>query len=350
MQRRTLGLIVLSAALVTIMLLIVSRPDTGVRAADRAAAAEMTRAHDATLIVGPGRVEPISEEIAVSGEVPGRLRAVRVDEGDRVTKGQVVAEVEPAEYRARLAAARAALSMAQSRGAAPRQRLAERGARGGAGGGGAGGGGRAAGRGGTPAARDALRRGRDRARGAGARGTRRARRRGAACRTARACPRGRRRRARRRARPARAAVALAEAQVDEAAVLLEKTLVRSPVDGLVLRRHLRPGESLAVLPVPSPIVTLADVSALRVRVDVDESDIGGLRVGQAAWVTADAYGSRRFAGRVVRVGEMLGRARIRTDDPAERIDHKVLETLIELEASARLPIGLRVDAFITRVN
>ena len=50
------------------------------------------------------------------------------------------------------------------------------------------------------------------------------------------------------------------------------------------------------------------------------------------------------------VGEMLGRARIRTDDPAERIDHKVLETLIELESSARLPIGLRVDAFITRVN
>jgi HlyD family secretion protein len=149
---------------------------------------------------------------------------------------------------------------------------------------------------------------------------------------------------------ARAAIALAEAQVDEAAVLLEKTLVRSPVDGLVLRRHLRPGESLAVLPVPSPIVTLADVSALRVRVDVDESDIGGLRVGQAAWVTADAYGSRRFGGRVVRVGEMLGRARIRTDDPAERIDHKVLETLIELESSARLPIGLRVDAFITRVN
>ena len=74
MQRRTLGLIVLSAAIVTITLLIVARPDTGVRAADRAAAAEMTRAHDATLIVGPGRVEPISEEIAVSGEVSGRLQ------------------------------------------------------------------------------------------------------------------------------------------------------------------------------------------------------------------------------------------------------------------------------------
>jgi multidrug resistance efflux pump len=148
---------------------------------------------------------------------------------------------------------------------------------------------------------------------------------------------------------ARAAIGLAEAQVDEAEVLLEKTRVRSPVDGLVLRRHLRPGESLAVLPVPSAIVTLADVSTLRVRVDVDEADIGGLRVGQAAYVTADAYGTRRFAGRVVRVGEMLGRARIRTDAPTERIDHKVLETLVELDPAARLPIGLRVDAFIARV-
>ena len=114
MQRRTLGLIVLTVAAVTTMLLIASRPDTGVRAADHTAVADTTRAHDAALIVGPGRVEPISEEIAVSGEVPGRLRAVRVDEGDRVTKGQVLAEVEPAEYRARLAAARAALSIARA--------------------------------------------------------------------------------------------------------------------------------------------------------------------------------------------------------------------------------------------
>jgi hypothetical protein len=41
---------------------------------------------------------------------------------------------------------------------------------------------------------------------------------------------------------------------------------------------------------------------LRVRVDVDESDVAKLRVGQSAYVTADAYGDRRFTGRVVRIG------------------------------------------------
>jgi len=58
------------------------------------------------------------------------------------------------------------------------------------------------------------------------------------------------------------------------------------------------------------------------------------------------YGERKFAGRVIRIGGMLGRKNIRTDEPSERVDTKILETLIELDAGASLPIGLRVDAFI----
>jgi HlyD family secretion protein len=76
--------------------------------------------------------------------------------------------------------------------------------------------------------------------------------------------------------------------------------------------------------------------------------VAAVHVGQTAWVTADAYGERRFAGRVIRVGEMLGRKNVRTDDPAEKVDTKVLETLVELDEGTRLPIGLRVDAFLAR--
>ena len=72
------------------------------------------------------------------------------------------------------------------------------------------------------------------------------------------------------------------------------------------------------------------------------------RCETGAWVTADAYGERRFAGRVIRVGEMLGRKNVHTDDPAEKVDTKVLETLVELDEGTRLPIGLRVDAFLAR--
>jgi hypothetical protein len=63
-------------------------------------------------------------------------------------------------------------------------------------------------------------------------------------------------------------------------------------------------------------------------------------------VTADAFGTRRFAGRVFRVGQMLGKKNVRTDEPTERVDQKVLETLVELEDGHELPLGLRVRAFL----
>ena len=350
MSTRRLLTILGAAAAAALFALLTPRPTATARSAGDppAAAAPATAGRDATLIVGPGRVEPISEEIAVSGEVPGRLRTVLVDEGDRVVRGQVIAEVEPAEYRARAAAARAALGIARAeetrlingargeereearaaaaqarevaqQAAAERRRRETLFAEG-------------------VIAREELERAVRDERVAAARRTEQEERARVVDAAARADERER----------ARAAGALAGAQLAEAEVLLEKTRVRAPVDGVVLRRHLRAGESLAVLPVPSPIVTLADVSTLRVRVDVDEADIDGLRPGAEAWVTADAYGDRRFPGRVVRVGEMVGRTNIRTDRPAERIDHKVLETLIALGPSARLPVGLRVDAFIRR--
>ena len=143
-------------------------------------------------------------------------------------------------------------------------------------------------------------------------------------------------------------VALARATLSEARAVLAKTVVRAPISGVVLRRHKQSGESVALDSPAAAIVTLADTRTLRVRIDVDERDVAAVHVGQTAWVTADVYGERRFAGRVIRVGEMLGRKNVRTDDPAEKVDTKVLETLVELDEGTRLPIGLRVDAFLAR--
>jgi multidrug resistance efflux pump len=137
----------------------------------------------------------------------------------------------------------------------------------------------------------------------------------------------------------------ARAAVDEARALLEKTFVRAPIDGVVLRRHRRAGETVSTQ-FESPVVTIADRSRLRVRIDVDEADVAQLREGQAAYVTADAFGTRRFSGRVMRVGQVLGRKNVRTDEPTERVDTKVLETLIELADGRELPLGLRVQGFI----
>ena len=146
-------------------------------------------------------------------------------------------------------------------------------------------------------------------------------------------------------RRSEAAVAVAQAQLAEARAYLEKTYVRSPLDGVVLRKFRHPGESVSTQ-FDSPIVTLADDSSLRVRLDVDETDVARLRVGQHSFVTAEAYGTQKFTGQVIRVGRILGKKNVRTDEPSERVDTKILETLVELDPGQKLPLGLRVDAYV----
>jgi multidrug resistance efflux pump len=139
----------------------------------------------------------------------------------------------------------------------------------------------------------------------------------------------------------------ARARLDQARAMLAKTYVRSPIDGTILRKHHRTGESVSnFTTTPDPIITLGDKSVLRVRVDVDETDVSKLAAGQKVYVTADAYGGKRFWGHVIRVGAQLGRKNVRTDEPTERVDTKILETLVELDRGTDLPVGLRVDAFI----
>jgi HlyD family secretion protein len=145
---------------------------------------------------------------------------------------------------------------------------------------------------------------------------------------------------------ARAGVIEARARRAEAQARLDKSFIRSPIAGVVLRKRLRTGESVSPESANDSIFTIGDTSALRVRVDVDERDVGGISVGQRVYVTAEAYGARKFTGRVVQIGQVLGRKNVRTEEPTERVDKKILETLVELDAGQRLPPGLRVDAFI----
>jgi HlyD family secretion protein len=144
---------------------------------------------------------------------------------------------------------------------------------------------------------------------------------------------------------AEAAVSASQAQLSEARAYLDKTFIRSPLDGVVLRKLRHTGENVSTQ-FDSPIVTLADDSSLRVRLDIDETDVARLRLGQPAFVTAEAYGDKKFTGHVIRVGRILGRKNVRTDEPSERVDTKILETLMQLDSGQKLPIGLRVDAYV----
>jgi HlyD family secretion protein len=80
--------------------------------------------------------------------------------------------------------------------------------------------------------------------------------------------------------------------------------------------------------------------------DVDDADVSRVHVGQRAFATADALGEKKFWGRVVLIGNQLGPKDVRTDEPTEKVDKKILETLIELDHAPQLRDGLRVDAYI----
>src|SRR5262249_56603044 len=110
-------------------------------------------------------------------------------------------------------------------------------------------------------------------------------------------------------------------------------------------RNGRAGENVPAQSA-SRLERVADAWVGRVRVEVDEADVGKVAVGQAAYVTADAFGDRRFPGRVVRVGRLLGKKNVYTGQASERVDTKVLETLVQLDDGHELPLGLRVQAFI----
>lgn len=144
----------------------------------------------------------------------------------------------------------------------------------------------------------------------------------------------------------RARTQAAEARAAQARAQLERLAVRAPADGEVLQVRVRPGELYSAQS-SGALVVMGDTSKLRVRMDVDERDVARLKVGASAYVTADAFGERRFNGKVVEVGRRFGRKNVRTDDPIEKNDTKVLETVLELEGTPPLVPGQRVTSFVT---
>jgi HlyD family secretion protein len=299
------------------------------------------------MIAGPGRVEPSSEDIKIGSELSGRLKSVNVEEGDAIQHGQVLAELENADYRAQVESARANVIAKQAvlrkvvNGARRQERDEARSSVNEA---------RAV----TENAKSELRR-RQELFSAGVVSREELERYAREADVAQAKYEAAVQQhalvddhAREEDQSfAEADLQLALAQLDEAQARYDKTFIRSPIDGTVLRKHHRSGESVSnSSTAPDPVLTIGDRKTLRVRVDVDETDVSKVNVGQKAYVTADAFGTRKFWGHVVRVGQQLGPKNVRTDEPTEKVDTKILETLVELDPGSHLPDGLRVDAFI----
>jgi HlyD family secretion protein len=94
---------------------------------------------------------------------------------------------------------------------------------------------------------------------------------------------------------ARAEVAVAEAELRLNETNLSKAVIYSPINGVVLKRNIDPGQTVAsTLQAPVLFSIAEDLTAMEVQVDVDEADVGRVKVGQSAIFTVDAYPERKF--------------------------------------------------------
>ncbi|MEO8365922.1 MAG: efflux RND transporter periplasmic adaptor subunit [Pseudoxanthomonas sp.] len=108
---------------------------------------------------------------------------------------------------------------------------------------------------------------------------------------------------------ARAAVTSAQAQIQQQAastqatrINLGRTVIRSPVDGVVLTRTIEPGQTVAAsLQAPELFTIAEDLAKMKIELAVDEADIGQVKVGQGVSFTVDAFPDRQFRGTVEQV-------------------------------------------------
>ena len=103
-------------------------------------------------------------------------------------------------------------------------------------------------------------------------------------------------------RNAEALVKQRESQLAQAKVDLNRTTIRAPVDGIVIKKSVEPGQTVAAsLQAPELFVIAQDLHRMQVDTSIDEAEVGRIREGQTATYTVDSFPGRTFQGTVGQV-------------------------------------------------
>src|SRR5438093_4473256 len=243
---------------------------------------EVIRSRDLEAVVSAsGKIQP-KRLVNISADTPGRVVDLAVNEGDRVAKGQFLLQIDPKLLRTRvqggaagLQAAEGALAQLQQSVETARVQLEQ-----------------------TQqnlarqrdlwqqqlTTRESLQRAENDLRAAES--TLQEREKQSASQSAR--------------------VGQERAQLDSARYDLSKVRIESPIDGIVTRRNIQEGETAVIGTMNNPgtvLLTLADMSVIQAEVDVDETNIPHVQLGQQAKVTIDAVPDRTFKGHVSELGD-----------------------------------------------
>ena len=218
-------------------------------------------------ISASGTLQP-TRSVDVGSELSGTLEAVLANENDRVTKGQVIARLDPAKLRDSVAKSKAALDAAEASVAQTEATLGE--------------------------ARANLDRLRHVAELSGGK---------VPSKTELESAEAVWRRAVANLASARASVSQAQATLQTDQTNIEKAVIRSPINGVVLTRKVEPGQTVAAqMTTPVLYVLAEDLTKMELQVKVDEADVSAVQLGQPASFSVSAWPGRSFPATIQRVG------------------------------------------------
>ncbi|HSK09874.1 MAG TPA: efflux RND transporter periplasmic adaptor subunit [Vicinamibacterales bacterium] len=271
---------------------VLAKPESTV---DPSRVATVERGDVARSVVATGKIEPIAK-VEIKSKANGIIKELKVDIGDQVREGQVLAELDRDNLAARLREARAALNGAEASLEAAGAELAKNEVE-------------------AEGPQVAFaQRNRDRAEKlAGdqlisAQALDDARSALEQAENQRAIARSQLGVSRARVAQARASVAQARAAAERAAEELDNATIRSPIDGIVLSRDVEIGSPVSsILNMGSAatlVMVLGDISRVYVRGRVDEADVGMVKLDQPARIRVETFKDRPFEGRVTQIAPM----------------------------------------------
>lgn len=239
--------------------------------------APVERGNIATLVKASGTVEAVVS-VDVSSQLSGRIAQVFVNFNDTVRAGQPIAQIDPEIFAARVSEARAALNVGTAtahvqKAAVERAKVA------------------------VLNAEWELQRQLKLARSGSGIG-----RDLDQTRAQRAIAEAEQHMAEANLENAQAVVEQRQAALDQAQLDLDRTVLRAPIDGIIIKRDVNPGQTVAVTFEAKTLFTIAnDLREMEVHGKIDEADVGQLKVGQPTEFTVDAYPDRTFSGRVLQI-------------------------------------------------
>jgi HlyD family secretion protein len=290
--------------------------------------ATVERGDVAKSVVATGRIEPISK-VEIKSKANGIVKDMKVEVGDRVKVGQVLVELDKDNLAARLRESRAAFAGAEANLTAAEAEFQKNKVE-------------AAGPD-VPFARRNLERAEslsaskliapqtlDDARGALEMAVNRQEAAKVQLGVAQA-----------KMAQARAAVAASQAAVDRAQEELDNATIRSPIDGMVLARPVElgsPVSSILNLGANGTLVlVLGDISKVYVRGQVDEADIGSVRLSQSARIKVETFRGKQFEGKVTQISPMgTDKDNVVSFEVKVSIDNAQGELLANMTANAEI--------------